>query len=605
MRLRRWWSLVPAYPFLLFVLSVTAQRLAAQAQASTGLIRGVVSDSTNGAPIVGANVTLRNVETNDIRTLTTNSSGTYVGPLLRVGTYDVSARAVGYTPADRKGVLVRLGEPATVDLALRPQAVQLQEITAEGVRAITEPDRVAAETRLDAQVVSGLPNNGRNFLNLTLLTPNVGVVQGPDGDELSVGGQRGIHNNVSVDGADFNNPFFGEQRGGQRPPFTFNLDAVQEIVVVSQGANAEFGRSGGGFVNVITKSGTNQLHGSAALLRKIRPALERFLPHLPDRRDDRLRPDFTQHQFGFTLGGPIERDRAFFFLALRPAGVSTRSSRRIGSGSSTPRWSPSSTPRSAARWRDFGPIRRTNDATAVLAKFDFRLSAEAQRLAQVQLHLLAPGERHLRRGPLGTELQRRGARLSHAINGSLSSLLSSALQRIALPVRAGRPSARLRRADNPATGRPLPRYRHASRRAPGFRFGLPFFLPAPVRSTRGSSCSTTSHSCGGTIFQGRRGVEPDAGKPDLHRLRQRTNDLQLGAGFINYVRFGNGYVECSDGSSSTTGACPPAPRSPGRSTRICSSPGWAASRRSRRGPRRSPSTSSRSFFRTPGSRAAT
>src|SRR6202158_6638958 len=70
------------------------------------------------------------------------------------------------------------------------------------------------------------------------------------------------HNNASVDGADYTNPFFGEQRGGQRPPFTFNLDAVREMVVVAQGANAEFGRSGGGFVNVITKSGTNTMHGT-------------------------------------------------------------------------------------------------------------------------------------------------------------------------------------------------------------------------------------------------------------------------------------------------------------------------------------------------------
>src|SRR5689334_21174488 len=261
MHLPRRWSGILAC--LLTVAGLgSAQRLAAQVQASTGLIRGVVSDTATGAPIAGAEVTVRNVETNDVRSITTNSSGTYVAPLLRVGTYDVLARSVGYTPAERKTVPVRLGEPATVDLALRPQTVQLREITAEAVRAVTEPDRVAAATRLDDQVVSGLPNNGHNFLNLTLLTSNVAIVQSPDGDELTIVGQRGIHNNVSVDGADFNNPFFGEQRGGQRPAFTFNLDAVQELVVVSQGANAEFGRSSGGFVNVITKSGTNEVHGS-------------------------------------------------------------------------------------------------------------------------------------------------------------------------------------------------------------------------------------------------------------------------------------------------------------------------------------------------------
>src|SRR3989454_3656306 len=100
------------------------------------------------------------------------------------------------------------------------------------------------------------------------LFPYTTLFRSPDGDELTIAGQKGIHNNVAVDGADFNNPFFGEQRGGQRPAFTFNLDAVQEIVVVAGGANAEFGRSSGGFVNVITKSGTNQLRGTVHYLGK-------------------------------------------------------------------------------------------------------------------------------------------------------------------------------------------------------------------------------------------------------------------------------------------------------------------------------------------------
>jgi len=107
----------------------------------------------------------------------------------------------------------------------RTQPSALQEITVAAEER--EVPATRSETHLGVEVVEGLPNNGRNIFNFTTLTPNVAiVVQGPDGDEISVGGQRGIHNNVSVDGADFNNPFFGEQRGGQRPAFTFNLDAV-------------------------------------------------------------------------------------------------------------------------------------------------------------------------------------------------------------------------------------------------------------------------------------------------------------------------------------------------------------------------------------------
>ena len=87
-------------------------------------------------------------------------------------------------------------------------------------------------------------------------------MQGPDGDEISINGQKGINNNVSIDGADNNNPFFGEQRGGQRPAFTVSLDAIKEFQVVADSAPAEFGRSSGGFINVVTKSGTNALHGT-------------------------------------------------------------------------------------------------------------------------------------------------------------------------------------------------------------------------------------------------------------------------------------------------------------------------------------------------------
>ncbi len=225
-----------------------------------------------------------------------------------LGTYDVSARAVGFSEARRTGVRLGLGETVNLNLALA--AVQLQAVVVEATEPVVEATKIESSTRLPEAAVARLPNNGRNYLNLTLLTPHVAIVQGPDGDELSIGGQKGIHNNVMVDGADFNNPFFGEQRGGQRPPFTFNLDAVQEIVVTSAGANAEFGRSSGGFVNVVTKSGTNELHGSVHYYGK-----DGALSGTAHHGSDRLSPDFTQHQFGFTLGGPIKRDRAFFFLA--------------------------------------------------------------------------------------------------------------------------------------------------------------------------------------------------------------------------------------------------------------------------------------------------
>src|SRR2546425_2846878 len=217
-----------------------------------------------------------------------------------------------------------LGGGETGPLQRPLAAAPLAAVTVEATQPVVNVTQSAAATPLDAAAVTGLPNNGRNFLNLTLLTPNVAIVQGPDGDELTVAGQRGIHNNVSVDGADFNNPFFGEQRGGQRAAFTFNLDAVQELVVVAGGANAEFGRSSGGFVNVITKSGTNQLRGSLHYFGKFDQISGSPQHTSPTGLVTKFEPDFSQNQFGFTLGGPIKRDRAFFFFEIGRASCRER-----------------------------------------------------------------------------------------------------------------------------------------------------------------------------------------------------------------------------------------------------------------------------------------
>src|SRR5437867_2628044 len=284
--------------------------LTAQSQATTGVIRGTVTDPS-GTPVAGATVMLRESQTGFQRQVTTGERGIYIAPLMPLGTYDVTARAVGFGEARRSGV--RLGVGETVNLNLPLVAVQLQAVVIETTQPVVDATKVENSTRLPNAAVSRLPNNGRNYLNLTLLTPNVAIVQGPDGDELTVAGQRGIHNNVSVDGADFNNPFFGEQRGGQRPAFTFNLDAVQELVVVSEGANAEFGRSSGGFVNVITKSGTNELRGSWHYFGKF-DAVSGKPDHISGGVTPKFEPDFSQNPLGCTFGGPRKRDRPVVLL---------------------------------------------------------------------------------------------------------------------------------------------------------------------------------------------------------------------------------------------------------------------------------------------------
>jgi len=199
-----------------------------QSQASTGVIEGTVSDPS-GAPVPGASVLIKNTATNLERSLTTDADGRFRGLLLPLGPYRVTVSLKGFATLVREGIELTVGQSANLALALKVSSVQ-EEIVVSADSPVIETTRTEGSDRINQAAVRGLPNNGRNFLDFTKLTPGVSIVQGPDGDELTINGQKGIHNNVSVDGADFNNPFFGEQRGGQRAAFTFNLDAIQVSV---------------------------------------------------------------------------------------------------------------------------------------------------------------------------------------------------------------------------------------------------------------------------------------------------------------------------------------------------------------------------------------
>jgi hypothetical protein len=522
--------------------------LGAQGQATTGIIRGVVTDP-NGAPVANATVILHEGQTNFTRTLTTDAAGNFTGTLLPLGTYDVTARSVGYAEVKRTGIRLSVGE--TVDMRLPLAAVTLAAVTVEATRPVVDVSKSEASTALAADVVSGLPNNGRNFLNLTLLTPNVAIVQGPDGDELTVAGQRGIHNNVSVDGADFNNPFFGEQRGGQRPAFTFNLDAVQELVVVAGGANAEFGRSAGGFVNVITKSGTNQVKGSLHYFGKY-DWLSADLAH----GAQTLVPDFRQHQFGFTLGGPIKRDRAFFFLAYdqqiydevkqksRPQSLALDSLRNF------------LTVRYPGLANDFGPISRTNDGRAALAKFDFRLSDRHNLSLKYNYTWSEQKNGTFDVDAWGASANGLEKDRSHAVNGSLVSFLSSRTSnefRFQYS-REDRPRPYNGPID-PVSGAPFKDT--GMDFVNGFRLGMPFFLPIKDHDTRLQVLDNVSIARGSHLW-----------KFGGEWNRTETNQTFIGfangrmffngvTGFIDYVTNGSGYRTCSGAPGFTvTGACP-------------------------------------------------
>ncbi len=345
----------------LFITSIFAQ-----SQANTGAIEGTVTDEKT-ASIAGAHVSLVNTGTNYTRELTTDTDGRFRGLLLPLGGYKVTVKAPNFGTLIRDGVTLAVGQAVNLPLTLKVASVE-QTITVAGEAPVVETTKVESSTLIDSRSVNSLPTNGRNFLDLVKLTPGVAIVQGPDGDEISINGQKGINNNVSIDGADDNNPFFGEQRGGQRPPFTVNLDAVQEFQVVSDGAPAEFGRSSSGFVNVVTKSGTNQIHGTAHEYQKFTGLTAKL-------SDGTSIGDFSQEQFGGTLGGPVKKDKLFYFGAYDQQ-IFGQTKQNNAS-----RIDPTLVAFFASKFSDpneNAPIRRTANAQAALGKLDWIASSKNQ-----------------------------------------------------------------------------------------------------------------------------------------------------------------------------------------------------------------------------------
>lgn len=308
--------LVFASAFLL--LSGTA--VLAQSQATTGTIQGTIVDP-NGAVVSGASVNVKNVQTGSERNVVTNSDGFFTAPLLPLGRYRVTTDASGFSKSILENVDVTVGQTLALKIDMKVgSATETVDVSAEPESV--DISRTELSTQINERSVENLPINRRDFSRFAQLTPGVSIVQGPDGDEITINGQKGIQNNISIDGADANNPFFGEQRGGQRPAFTISLESVKEFIVVPVGASAEFGRSSGGFINVVTKSGTNDFSGAAFLFFRN----QSLSGQNPDAVAAGLATeDFRNYQFGGNLGGPIKRDRAFFFVAYeRNDGISNK-----------------------------------------------------------------------------------------------------------------------------------------------------------------------------------------------------------------------------------------------------------------------------------------
>src|SRR3989440_6193966 len=276
-----------------------------QSQISAGTVQGDVLDEKGGS-VAGATVEAKNLATNFVQTDTTNTDGHFAFLSLAPGRYTLTISKAGFATIVQENVNLTVGQTITLPVTMKVSSVS-QQIVVSDV-PIVDVTKTESSSTLNELTVSSTPVLGRKFEDLLTLTPGVSVVQGPDGDEITFNGQRGIFNNVSLDGGDYNNGFFGEQEGGQRAAIDITLEAVKEFQIVASGANAEFGRTAGGVVNVITKSGTNNIHGSA---------FEYFRTEglTAATSDGQPLDNFRRHQFGGSLGGPVIKDKLFFFGA--------------------------------------------------------------------------------------------------------------------------------------------------------------------------------------------------------------------------------------------------------------------------------------------------
>jgi len=285
--------------FLLLPVAVTAQ-----SESGSAAVEGTVTDA-NGAAVPGANITVRNLETRLERAVTTDDGGRYTVRVLPVGHYSVEVKAGGFGTWRQDQIILRVGETTPVNLSLQPAGVTERVDVVPGNQTI-DGETPSTGIIISPRLVQDLPIRGRNFTEFSSLTP--AVVQESDRNGLVIAGQRSINSNIAVDGTDFNDALQGNQRGGNESVFFFPQTAVREFQVVRSGANAEVGRTNAGFVNVVTKSGTNDFRGEAFYFNRNR--------HLtsPDAFGQKL--NNAQNQFGGSIGGPIKKDKAFFFLGL-------------------------------------------------------------------------------------------------------------------------------------------------------------------------------------------------------------------------------------------------------------------------------------------------
>jgi hypothetical protein len=317
-RKRQYDRFIAAHFFIVCLVICLRVQLSYGAQSSitTGTLLGVVRDAS-GAVILGADVSARNVDTNQTRESVSASDGEYRIAALPVGDYEVRVVKEGFAPYVNPSVTVVLGQAGTLDIALDVAAA------AESVAVHTQPSIIdvtatATTTTIDGERIEELPVNSRNYLEFTLLAPGVAPSSpssssGGNGSAtpltdsgFTFGGMRPRSNSISIDGLDNTDETTGAARVALSP------EIVREFQIVNNGLSAESGGAAGGAINIVTKTGSNDIHGDAFLFAQN----ELFNADDPvAARAGSGRPLFHRYQSGFALGGPLQRDKLFFYMA--------------------------------------------------------------------------------------------------------------------------------------------------------------------------------------------------------------------------------------------------------------------------------------------------
>lgn len=246
---------------LILALALLIIPITVFAQSTNGSISGTVTDDT-GAVLPGVTVTATNVATGISRTAVSNSAGSYQLGLLPPGTYRVAAELAGFRPWKAEKIVVNVATDVSLNVKLK--AGVSESVTVTAAAPVIETSRSEVSSVVNEKAIENLPTNGRNFIDFVLTTP--GVVRDTRLGDISFAGQRGTLNSLVVDGANNDNTFFGQtigRTGSGRAPYQFSEDSVKEFQVNSNAYSAEYGRAGGAVINVVTKSGTNDFHGSA------------------------------------------------------------------------------------------------------------------------------------------------------------------------------------------------------------------------------------------------------------------------------------------------------------------------------------------------------